>query len=86
MLIRLPGRLAARHARPQLASFLDLLPALLADDAGQLVADADVVIVSHATEEFRRAIVARSHQTHVLDLARLYRQLPQDATYGGVAW
>ena len=84
---RLPAKLAAAgYSRPQCRDFLAQLPALLADDAEQLVADVDVVVVSHATDEFRRAITLRRPQIHVLDLARLYRNLPQDACYIGVAW
>ena len=84
---RLPAKLAAaRTARPQLQTFLDRLPKLLADDAEQLVAGADVVVVTHATDEFRRAVTARSPQTQVLDLARLFPNLPLDANYAGVAW
>lgn len=84
---RLAGKLAAAgHARPQLGSFLEVLPALLTDDAESLVAGAEVIVVSHAIDEFRHAVAGRPYGIHVLDLARLHRNLPDDATYDGVAW
>jgi hypothetical protein len=46
-----------------------------------------VVVVSHATEEFRAAVRARNPRVHVLDLARLFKEpATQDATYQGIAW
>ena len=89
--IRLDDKLAAklaaaRHARPTLDAFIDQLPQLLAESADSLVAGVDVIVVSHASDEFRRAVSARGPEVQVLDLVRLYRNLPQDATYGGVGW
>ena len=84
---RLTGKLAAaRSARPEHDAFLEQLPTLLMGSSEQLVASADVIVVSHANEENRRAIAARAEKVHVLDLVRLYRKLPDDATYWGVAW
>ena len=45
-----------------------------------------MVVVSHATEEFRHAVRKRPGHVHVLDLARLFKDLPDDATYQGIAW
>lgn len=75
-----------RHACPAQAHLMDNLEAIAARDAADLVAGSDVVVVSHATDEFRRAIAARGAGVHVLDLARLFRQLPEDASYQGIAW
>ena len=84
---RLGGKLAAAHyARPQLGSFLEMLPGLLKDDAESLISSVDVLVVSHAIDEFRHAVAGRPDGVHVLDLARLHRNLPEDATYNGVAW
>ncbi len=77
---------AARYSRPQMKAFLDQMPSLLAASAEQLAAGAGVIIVSHATDEFRRAIAARAPGVQVIDLVRLYRSLPQDPAYEGVAW
>lgn len=75
-----------RHAVPQQAKLMDELEALCVADAASLVDGSDVVVVSHATEEFRAAVRARRPGVHVLDLARLFKALPDDETYEGIAW
>ena len=51
-----------------------------------LVAQSDVVVVSHATAEFRATVARRPQDVHVLDLARLFRTPPRAPTYQGIAW
>lgn len=75
-----------RHAVPRQAKLMDALEALAVGDAATLVAQSDVLVVSHATDEFRRAVAARAPGVHVIDLARLYKELPADADYEGIAW
>jgi hypothetical protein len=65
---------------------MDTLPRLAVQDAATLVAGSDVVVVSHATDEFRAAIESRPGDVHILDLARLYRELPEQPGYQGIAW
>jgi GDP-mannose 6-dehydrogenase len=76
----------AASSRPELKGFLDGLPYLLQADAVSLVAAVDVVVVTHATNEYRSAIATRSPDVHVLDLARLFPKPPRDSTYTGIAW
>ncbi len=75
-----------RHAVPAQAKLMDELEALTVANADELVAQSDVVVVSHATDEFRAAIRARDPKIHVLDLARLFKEIPAEATYQGIAW
>jgi GDP-mannose 6-dehydrogenase len=75
-----------RHAVPAQAKLMDELQAISVKSAEELVADSDVVVVSHATEAFRRAIKNRDPRIHVLDLARLFKELPKDPNYQGIAW
>ena len=75
-----------RHACPHLATLMDELEELCVDDIDELVEGSDVLVVSHATEEFRAAVKARARHVHVLDLARLFGELPEDETYQGIAW
>lgn len=77
---------AAATARPGMSSFLDGLPDILARDAISLVENVDVIVVTHATDAFRRAIAGRAGNVHVLDMVRLFADLPKDATYDGVGW
>ena len=75
-----------RHAVPAQAKLMDNLKAITLASADELVADSDIVVVSHATDEFRAAILARNPETHVLDLARLFNRIPAETTYQGIAW
>ncbi len=75
-----------RHAVPAQAKLMDELQAMTVASAAELVANSDVVVVSHATDEFRTAIKDRNPKTHVLDLARLFKEIPKDAGYQGIAW
>ena len=75
-----------RHAVPAQAKLMDKLEVLTEASADELVAQSDVVVVSHATEEFRAAIKSRDPKIHVLDLARLFKEIPVDANYHGIAW
>jgi GDP-mannose 6-dehydrogenase len=74
------------RANPALANLMNTLPGLAVQDAATLVAGSDVVVVSHATDEFRAAIESRPGDVHILDLARLYRELPEQPGYQGIAW
>ncbi|MFM9940675.1 MAG: nucleotide sugar dehydrogenase [Hyphomicrobiaceae bacterium] len=75
-----------RHACPAQADLMDHLERLCVADARALIDTSDVVVVSHATEEFRSAIRERGDHVHVLDLARLFPVPPSEATYQGIAW
>ena len=84
----LKGQIAyVRHACPSQAKVMDNIEGITVADAQTLTAGCDVVVVSHATDEFRAAIASRRPGLPVLDLARLYKQLPDaDDGYQGIAW
>ena len=44
------------------------------------------LFAGHMHPAVRKAVEARDRKVHVLDLARLFKQLPNDATYQGIAW
>lgn len=75
-----------RHAVPAQAKLMDELEAMTLPSASELVAASDIVVVSHATNEFRDAVMARNPDIHVLDLARLFKEIPAESTYQGIAW
>ncbi|MGE0699585.1 MAG: nucleotide sugar dehydrogenase [Hyphomicrobiaceae bacterium] len=75
-----------RHASPGQAQLMDELEAITVADAAHLVASSDVVVVSHATADFRKAVEQRPQSVCVLDLARLFKSPPLDETYQGIAW
>jgi GDP-mannose 6-dehydrogenase len=84
----LKGQIAyVRHACPSQVRVIDKLEGLLVATPDQLARECDVLVVSHATEEFRQAVRNRRPDVHVLDLARLFKDLPEDdATYEGIGW
>ncbi len=75
-----------RHAVPAQAKLMDELQAMTVGSAEALMDQSDVVVVSHATDEFRAVVKNRPMRVHVLDLARLFKELPEDAGYQGIAW
>jgi GDP-mannose 6-dehydrogenase len=76
-----------RHACPSQVAVIDKLESMLVATPDALGRECDVLVVSHATEEFRQAVRNRRAGTHVLDLARLFKELPKnDPTYQGIGW
>lgn len=75
-----------RHALEDVAGLLEDLPGLLAPNADRLAADCDVLVVAHASEEFRRLAAERRPDQHVVDLVRLGGDLGAPATYHGICW
>ncbi len=75
-----------RHAVPAQAKLMDELEGLTVSTAAELFEKSDIVVVSHATDEFRRAVRERNPQVHILDLARLFKEIPSEPTYQGIAW
>jgi hypothetical protein len=66
---------------------MDRLQDLAVSSADALIEASDVVVVSHATSEFRAALARRAPHVAVLDLVRLHKELPEnDPTYQGIAW
>ncbi len=75
-----------RRTAPHHATLMDRLPSLCVKSAKSLMETCDVVVVSHATGEFRRAVCGRPQGVHILDLARIFKAPPADSSYQGVAW
>ena len=75
-----------RHARPNQVALIEQLEDMTVADADTLVANSDVIVVSHATHEFRAAVRARQPEVHVLDLVRLFKELPREESYQGIGW
>ncbi|MEL6622693.1 MAG: hypothetical protein AAFQ11_07445, partial [Pseudomonadota bacterium] len=75
-----------RHACPTQAELMDRLEDLCVADADALMSGCDVVVVSHATDAFRAAVASRNPRVRILDLARLFKTVPGEASYAGIAW
>ncbi|MEO1329045.1 MAG: nucleotide sugar dehydrogenase [Pseudomonadota bacterium] len=78
-----------RAFNPELGIVFDNLPAMKRDSAEALAAECDVMVVSHATEQFRQVVAARPEGVEVLDLVRLFKTVPAEIrpdAYAGIAW
>lgn len=75
-----------KHTTASQAHLIDELESLCIGDGSAFMQRVDVVVVSHATPEFRRLISERNPAVHVIDLARLYTSQVDDPAYQGIAW
>ncbi len=75
-----------RTARPQLSDLLDCLPQLLRPSLEEVIAESDVLVISHNKDYYRQAVLRRPKGTHVIDLVRLFKDVPDDPTYHGISW
>ncbi len=73
-------------ARPELAGVIDALDHTLTESVCQLVGNCDVLVVSHKSELYRQAVQSRRPGTQVIDLVRLFDDLPDDSGYQGISW
>jgi GDP-mannose 6-dehydrogenase len=71
---------------PRLKPLLDRIESIRTESLNEIVENSDVLVVSHATEEFRRAVTMRDKGVCVVDLARLFRGRPKEEGYEGIAW
>ncbi len=60
--------------------------ALLTDSLENALSRAELVIVTHATDEFRQALADAPAGTKVLDLAGLFEEVPEHLEYRALCW
>lgn len=75
-----------RHARPHLATLMDKLPDVLRPSIDDVVDNSDVIVVSHSRDDYRDAVIHRPNGVKVIDLVRLFKELPDDPDYMGISW
>ena len=75
-----------KRANVKLTPLVDSFESVRTESLNELVDNSDVLVVGHATEEFRRAVTMRGKNVAVLDLARLFRNRNQEGLYEGIAW
>ena len=75
-----------RHARPHLATLMDKLPDVLRPEVDDVMQNSDVVVVSHARDDYRDAVIHRPKGVKIIDLVRLFKELPDDPDYIGISW
>ncbi|MBO6918693.1 MAG: sigma 54-interacting transcriptional regulator [Rhizobiaceae bacterium] len=75
-----------RNVCPHLEQLIDELPDMMTDDCGSLVDDCDVVVVTQKNANFQMQVGARLHNKQVIDLVRLFDELPKTQSYEGIGW
>ena len=75
-----------KKGTPRLVPLFERFEAIRVENINELLEQSDVLVVSHATEEFRRAVTMRGKGVEVLDLARLFRGRAKEEGYQGIAW
>jgi GDP-mannose 6-dehydrogenase len=76
----------ACRAKPTLTDHASSIETALQARLADVMSWADVIVVAHATEAFKQAVQSRRPNVYIVDLARLFPQIPADATYEGIAW
>ncbi|HEU4364733.1 MAG TPA: UDP binding domain-containing protein [Candidatus Krumholzibacteria bacterium] len=59
---------------------------LLSTDIAEVTAFAEVIVVGHRSQEFADAVRAAGHDKAVIDLARVFDEIPGDPGYEGFNW
>lgn len=75
-----------RNVCPHLEQLIDELPDMMTDDCGDLVDECDVVVVTQKNANFQMQVGARLHNKKVIDLVRLFDELPKSQSYEGIGW
>ncbi|MEP4475888.1 MAG: UDP binding domain-containing protein, partial [Lentilitoribacter sp.] len=75
-----------RHVCPHLEQVIDELPDLMTADSSELLDDCDVVVVTQKNSKFQIQVGARLNNTEVIDLVRLFDELPNHQSYQGIGW
>ena len=75
-----------RHIYPHLEPVVDALPTMLSSSPLAVLDEADVVVVTQSTEAIRRAVAARLGRARIIDLVRLFPEVPDADGYTGIGW
>ncbi|MEP4198335.1 MAG: nucleotide sugar dehydrogenase [Aliishimia sp.] len=83
---QLSGQLAyVRHASSGLRSLAHDLPMMMRADCADVVASADALIVTHASDLYRQA-VKDAGEKPIIDVVRINAEVNQQANYNGIGW
>ncbi len=71
---------------PHLKPTVDALPGLLSGDVEDVLRNSDVVVVTHASQHYRELLRDCPGDVQVIDLVRLFKNLPEQPSYQGIGW
>lgn len=74
-----------KYGSQGLARLAEGLKDMLCDEVDAVMVEADAVIVCHANEAYREAVV-RHPDVPVIDVVRLFDQSPRDVSIDGIGW
>lgn len=65
---------------------VERIAALASSDLADVISRSDVLVVSHNTDAYRKAITERPAHVDVIDLVRLFAEPPIGTGYQGISW
>ncbi|NNJ75101.1 MAG: UDP-glucose/GDP-mannose dehydrogenase family protein [Anderseniella sp.] len=71
---------------PHLKPTVDALPGMLSTDVEDVLENSDVVVVTHASQHYRELLRDCPGDVKVIDLVRLFKDLPRQPGYQGIGW
>jgi len=74
-----------QHGTPWMQALADDLPQMLGDSIEDVVQKSDALIVTHARDDYRD-VVAKAATTPVIDVVRVFQQVPTTPHYQGIGW
>ena len=75
-----------KNACPHLEDMVQHLPTLLKGSPEQVMEEAEVIVVSQNNQRFVQLVVSNLHQVKVVDLVRLFPEVPIFSGYHGIGW
>lgn len=72
--------------QPAGTSVVERIAALASSDLADVISRSDVLVVSHNTDAYRKAITERPAHVDVIDLVRLFAEPPIGTGYQGISW
>lgn len=75
-----------RNVCPHLEPIVNALPGLLSEQASQVIAQSDIIVVSQKTSEFQKLLGLQFGKVEIIDLVRLFPDLPTFEKYQGIGW
>jgi len=78
--------LYVKHACPHLEATVKALPTFLKDNPEDVISQCEVLIVSQKNQRFQQLVVSNLNTTKIVDLVRLFPEVPAFPGYEGIGW
>jgi len=74
------------NACPHLKPLVDALPAMLMQSPQQVIAESDAIVVTQNTPEMRELVASAVGKVEIIDLVRIFNEVPMWKGYEGIGW